>query len=81
MLGITSILPHHFVRLQLIHDDLILCKCIIFSTGVYGVWYPFPDKFYIVVPQWYQYCLGVDVANNLLNFTINGNITVATNKE
>ena len=46
-----------------------------------GVRYLFPDKFYIVFPQWYQYCLGVDVANNLLNFTINGNITVATNKE
>jgi hypothetical protein len=58
----------------------MLRKYIIFSTVVYGEWYDFPDKFYIVVPQWYQYCLGVDMPNKLLNFTINGNIIVATNQ-
>jgi hypothetical protein len=34
-----------------------------------------------MIPQWYQYCLGIDVPNKLVNFTINGNITVTTNKE
>jgi gentisate 1,2-dioxygenase len=56
-------------------------KCIIFSIGVYENRYEFSNKFYIVVPQWYQYCLGVDVPNMQVNFSINGNITVATNKE
>ncbi len=55
-------------------------KCIIFSIGLSGGFYSFRE-FYIVVPHWYQYCLGVDVPNKLFNFTINGNITVATNKE
>jgi hypothetical protein len=56
-------------------------KCIIFSIDVYGKRYEFPNKFYIVVPQWYQYCLGVDVPNMLVNFSINGNTTVTTIKE
>jgi hypothetical protein len=56
-------------------------KCIMFSIVVNGKCHEFLNKFYIVVPQWYQYCLGIDVPNKLFNFTINGNISVATNKE
>jgi hypothetical protein len=53
-------------------------KCIIFFIGVYWSRFSFPNEFYIMIPQWYQYCLGVDVPNNLVNFSINGNIIVAT---
>jgi hypothetical protein len=46
---------------------------------VYGNTYAFPGTAYINIPQWYQYCLGINVPRNLVNFTING-VPVATNQ-
>ena len=39
---------------------------------VYGNTYVFPGTFQMVIPRWYQYCLGIDVPHSLVNFSING---------
>jgi len=39
---------------------------------VYGNTYVFPGTFQMVIPRWYQYCLGIDVPHSLFNFSING---------